>query len=79
METKHETLADRQVTSHGQAKELLGRLMWDFERTFRETGAYPLPSTPLVAAIRSAADLMSSLEEPAAPVAKFGSRKNMLY
>ena len=78
METKHETLADRQVTSHGQAKELLGRLMLDFERTFRETGAYPQPSAPLVAAIRSAADLMSSLE-PAAPVAKFGSRKNMLY
>jgi hypothetical protein len=77
METKHETLADRKVTSHGQAKELLGRLMWDFERTFRETGAYPLPSTPLVAAMRAAADLMSSLEP--APTAKFGSRKNMLY
>ena len=79
METKHETLADRQVTSHGQAKELLGRLMWDFEQTFKVTGKYPLPDSALVAAIRSAADLMSSLEPAVAPVAKFGSRKNMLY
>lgn len=79
METNDVPRADLQVTSHGQAKELLEHLILAFERTFSETGKYPEPSSDLVAAIRSAADLLSILTPAVAPVAKFGSRKNMLY
>ena len=79
METNDVPRADLQVTSHAKAKELLGNLMLAFERTFSETGKYPEPSSDLVAAIRSAADLLSILTPSVKPVTKFGSRKNMLY
>ena len=79
METNNESYTDLPVTSHAKAKELLGNLMLAFERTFSETGKYPEPSSDLVAAIRSAADLLSILTPSVKPVTKFGSRKNMLY
>ena len=79
METNDVPRADLQVTSHAKAKELLEHLILAFQRTFTETGKYPEANTPLVAAIRSAADLLSILTPSVKPVTKFGSRKNMLY
>ena len=79
METNDVPSTDLQVTSHTKAKELLEHLILAFQRTFTETGKYPEANTPLVAAIRSAADLLSILAMAAEPVTKFGSRKNMLY